>query len=199
MIKEVSIKCKADLEKFYKSIPLYKSLFYKNITFKMDKDKYDIQSIITALNIKNRKKRITYIYDEACRKIDNHYKNRNICGFKNNKCYVQQKLNNGNINGCCRYCLYQSSVGCKTSNLTCKLFTCSEVEKRCKTVKYEEIKILKLLNYRQRLIAKTNYFTKRETFINDLYINSFVLWELKQLIRLIYTFIKIRSKKTLFK
>lgn len=184
------------LYNFHK-IPLYRSFIYKNITFETDKK--ELKEIVEALNIKKRKTRITYIYDTACKKIDDHYKNKNICGFKNNKCYVQQKLNNNYENGCCRFCLYQSSKGCKTKNLTCKLFTCSEVEKRCKVITFDDLNILKVLTKRQRLIAKTNYFTKRESFIKDLYIGSFVLWEIKQVIRFIIIYIKTRSKKTLFK
>lgn len=194
---KIIINSKKDLEKFYKKIPLYKSLFYKNITFETN-DK-TIKPIIDALNIKSRKSRITYIYDKMCKQIDEFYKNKNICGFKNNKCYVQQKLKNNYINGCCRYCLNQSSKGCTTSNLTCKLFTCSEVEKRCKVIKIEDLTLLKMLNRRQKIIAKTNYFTKRETFINDLYISSFIIWELRQTFRMIKIYIKIRLKKVSFK
>lgn len=184
-------------ETFYKKIPLYKSLIYKNITFKTDNK--ELKQLADILNIKNRKQRITKIYDETCKQIDSFYKNKNICGFKKDKCYVQQKLKDNKINGCCRFCLNQSSKGCTTSNLSCKLFTCSEIEKRCKVIKIEDLKLLKLLNKRQNLIIKSNYFTKRETFINDLYISSFVLWEIRQLFRIINIYIKIRLKKVSFK
>ncbi|MBR3898194.1 MAG: hypothetical protein IKJ43_02805 [Bacilli bacterium] len=194
---KIIIDNEKDLYKFYKKLPLYRSLFYKKVTFESNNE--NIKQIIKALNIKKRKERITYVYDTACKNIDNHYNNKNICGFKNNKCYVQQKLNDGNINGCCRWCLYQSNNGCKTSNLTCKLFTCSEVEKRCKVITFDDLSILKILTKRQRLIAKTNYFTKRESFIRDLYIGSFVVWEITQLIRFINIYIIIRSKRTSFK
>lgn len=197
MIKNIEIKSKQDLKKFYKLISLYKKVIYKKVIFKTDNK--EIKEIVNALNIKNRKQRITYIYDSACKQIDNFYKSKNICGFKNNKCYVQQKIKNDFINGCCRFCLNQSSKGCTTSNITCKLFTCSEVEKRCKIIKFDDLKLLKLLNKRQRLIIKSNYFTKRESFINDLYLNSFVIWEIKQLFRIINIYIKIRLKKVSFK
>lgn len=190
---EIIVKNEKDLYKFYRKLPLYRSLLYKNVTFN-SKSTYDIEDIITTLNIKNRKKRITYIYDKACEKIDNHYKNKNICGFKNSKCYVQQKLNNGNINGCCRFCLNQSKNGCTTKNLSCKLFNCTEIEKRCEVIKFEELNILKLLNKRQTLISKSNYFTNRESFINDLYISSFVIWEIKQVLRFINIYLKLKKK-----
>lgn len=199
MIKEINIKTKKELYNFYKKLPLYKSFFYKKVVFILTEDKYEIEEIIKALNIKKRKDRIIYIYDKACKKIDDHYKKNNICGFKNNQCYVQQKLNNGRINGCCRWCLYQSSKGCKTTNLTCKLFTCSEIEKRCSIIKFDDLNILRILTKRQQLIVKSNYFTKRESFINDLYIGSFIMWEIKQALRFINMYIKIRFKKISFK
>ena len=65
--------------------------------------------------------------------------------------------------------------GCTTKNLTCKLFTCSEVEKRCQVIKFDDLKILNLLSYRNKMILKSDYFSKREDVINDLYYGSFLL------------------------
>lgn len=146
------------------------------------------------MNIKNRKQRITYIYDTACQQIDDHYQNKNICGFKNNKCYVQQKLKNGTINGCCRMCMYQSLKGCTTKNLTCKIFTCSEVEKRCQVIKFNDLKILNLLSYRNKMILKSDYFSKRKDVINDLYYGSFLLWTIRIVVRMISTFYTLKRK-----
>ena len=154
----------------------------------------EVKPIINALNIKKRKPRIIYIYDEACNQIDKHYQNKNICGFKNNKCYVQQKLQNGTINGCCRMCLYQSTKGCTTKNLTCKLFTCSEVEKRCKVIKFDDLKILNLLSFRNRMILKSDYFSKREDVIKDLYYGSILIWSVRIVIRLIINFYTLKHK-----
>ena len=198
MFKVIKIKNQKALDKFYRKLFFYKTFFFKKIYFKVETDYKEIKPIITALNIKKRKERITYIYDEACKKIDNHYNNKNICGFKNNKCYVQQKLNNGTINGCCRMCKYQSKQGCRTKNLTCKLFTCSEVEKRCKIIKFEDLKILNLLSYRNRMILKSDYFSKREDVINDLYIGSLLLWTIRIIIRLINNFYTVKKRKISF-
>ena len=187
------INDKPALDEFYRKLFFYKSFIFKKTTFTMETKYEELKPIIKALNIKKRKDRITYIYDEACRQIDNHYKNKNICGFKNNKCYVQQKLNNGTINGCCRMCQYQSEKGCKTINLTCKLFTCSEVEKRCT---FDDLKILNLLSYRNRMILKSDYFSKREDVIKDLYYGSFFLWTIRIIIRLINNFYTLKHKKS---
>ena len=101
MKKSLVIKTKKDLEKFYKRLWLYRSFLYRNVTFILKEDKYNISNFIMALNIKNRRKRIEYIYDNACLEIDNFYEGKNVCGFKDNQCYVQRKLNNNKFNGCC--------------------------------------------------------------------------------------------------
>lgn len=169
--KTIVIESKEDYTKFIKRIILYKSILYINTEFKVKgcqvNDK--IQQMINGLNIKNRYKRITYVYDTACSIIDSNTKGLNICGFKNNKCYIQQKQNNGKCNGCCRLCKYQNSNGCPTKNLACKLFNCSEVKKRYKTIEYKDLAILKLLSLKNRLIVKSDYFSTREEVLKDLY------------------------------
>lgn len=169
--KTIVIESKEDYTKFIKRIILYKSILYINTEFQVKgcqvNDK--IQQMINGLNIKNRYKRITYVYDTACSIIDSNTKGLNICGFKNNKCYIQQKQNNGKCNGCCRLCKYQNSNGCPTKNLACKLFNCTEVKKRYKTIEYKDLAILKLLSLKNRLIVKSDYFTTREEVLKDLY------------------------------
>lgn len=194
MIKIIKINDEAALDKFYQKLFFYKRFWYKKTTFVLESNYEELKPIIKALNIKKRKPRITYIYDEACKQIDNHYQNKNICGFKNNKCYVQQKLNNGTINGCCRMCMYQSEKGCQTKNLTCKLFTCSEVEKRCQVIKFDDLKILNLLSLRNRMILKSDYFSKREDVINDLYYGSILIWTIRIVFRMIITFYTLKRK-----
>lgn len=169
--KTIVIESKEDYVKFIKRIVLYKSILYINTEFKVKGSKVNdkLQQIIKGLNIKNRHKRITYIYDTACNIIDSNTKGLNICGFKNNKCYIQQKQNNGKCNGCCRLCKYQNSNGCPTKNLACKLFNCSEVKKRYKTIEYKDLDILKLLSQKNRLVVKSDYFSTREDVLKDLY------------------------------
>lgn len=195
MNKLIKINNQTALDKFYRKLFFYKSFIFKKTKFTVETNYEEVKPIINALNIKKRKPRIAYIYDEACKQIDNHYKNKNICGFKDNKCYVQQKLQNGTINGCCRMCLYQSTKGCTTKNLTCKLFTCSEVEKRCKVIKFDDLKILNLLSFRNRMILKSDYFSKREDVIKDLYYGSFFLWTIRIVIRMIINFYTLKRKK----
>ncbi len=194
MNKLIKINNQTALDKFYRKLFFYKSFIFKKTHFTVETNFEEVKPIINALNIKKRKERIIYIYDEACNQIDKHYQNKNICGFKNNKCYVQQKLQNGTINGCCRMCLYQSTKGCTTKNLTCKLFTCSEVEKRCKVIKFDDLKILNLLSFRNRMILKSDYFSKREDVIKDLYYGSLLIWSVRIVIRLIINFYTLKHK-----
>lgn len=169
--KTIVIESKEDYIKFIKRIVLYKSILYINTEFQVERNQINdkLQQMINGLNIKNRYKRITYVYDTACSIIDSNTKGLNVCGFKNNKCYIQQKQNNGKCNGCCRLCKYQNSNGCPTKNLACKLFNCSEVKKRYKTIEYKDLAILKLLSLKNRLIVKSDYFSTREEVLKDLY------------------------------
>ena len=100
--KAILINNYSDYNKFLKKLNIYKSILYYNTIFVVKNNINDnmIDYIVNALNIKNRKKRITYIYDSSCKLIDDNTKNSNICGFKNGKCYVQRNLNNEKCNGC---------------------------------------------------------------------------------------------------
>lgn len=193
--KIILINDNNDYNKFLRKINIYKSILYYNTFFvvKNSVDDLMINDIVKALNIKNRKKRIEYIYNKSCELIDNETKNINICGFKNGKCYVQQKLKNGKCNGCCRKCLYQSNHGCLTKNLSCKLFNCSEVTSRYKTLKFDDLKILKLLSYKNRIIIKSDYFSRREDVLKDLYTLTLTYSTVKILYRLIRNYICINK------
>ena len=186
--KEIQIKTEQDYINFIKHLNLYKSIFYYNRYFKADSTihKNDINQIVTALNKKHRKERIQYIYDASCNRIDEKHEDCNICGFVNNQCYVQRKLQNKKYNGCCRRCLYQSTQGCQTKNLTCKLFNCSEVRARYDVLQYRDLNILKLFSLKNRIIIQTDYFSSREDVLKDLYSYSI----LYSGIRIIYRFIK---------
>lgn len=194
--KTILISNSNDYNKFLRKLSIYKSILYCNTLFVVKSNINDnmIDYIINALNIKNRKKRITYIYDSSCKLIDDNTKSINICGFKDDKCYVQRNLNNGKCNGCCRKCLYQTNKGCPTKNLSCKLFNCSEVTSRYNTIKYDDLKILKLLNLKNRIIIKSDYFSRREDVLKDLYAYTLSYSTLRILYRIIINCIKLNKK-----
>lgn len=193
--KVILISNNNDYKKFLRRIYIYKSILYCNTLFIVKNDNNDkmIDYITNALNIKNRKKRITYIYDSSCKIIDDNTKNINICGFKNDKCYVQRILKNGKCNGCCRKCLYQTKNGCPTKNLACKLFNCSEVKSRYEVIKYEDLKILRLLSLKNRIIIKSDYFSKREDVLKDLYAYTLTYPTLRIIYRLIRNYLYLNK------
>lgn len=172
-----------DMRHFYKLLPLYKSFLFGKIYFLLESSNDGLERIIKALNIKSKRERIEYVYDEACMELDNQFKGINVCGFKNNKCYTQRSCNK--INGCCRKCIYQSNRGCTTKNLTCKLFYCGEVTKKYNPLKFEDLTILKVLSIRQRIILKHAYFSSREEVLKDLEIGSLIIF----VFRLVYRYI----------
>ena len=145
---------------------LYRSLLLCFLKFETDDD--NLITIVNALNIKNRKKRIEYIYDEAVKEINIYYKD-DLCQFKNNKCIVQRKRNDDRVNGCCYTCPNLGKKGCSTINLPCKLVYCKTALKNMKKLKMNDIKILKCLSPLNRVILKGNCHFKREQIINDLY------------------------------
>jgi len=153
-------------------IPFYKSFLYRFIYFELENDKYNIMPIINALNLKKRKERIFYIQNYVCDMIDNTYNGTNLCDFKCNQCRMHRKLKNDKLDGCCGNCKYKSPLGCTTKNFACKMFYCSEVTKHHKLIMYKDIKILKVLNLRQRIILKHAYFSSQDDVVNDMYIGS---------------------------
>lgn len=197
--KTILINNYSDYNKFLKKLNIYKSILYYNTLFVVKNNTNDnmIDYIVNALNIKNRKKRITYIYDNSCKLIDDNNKNINICGFKDDKCYVQRKLKKEKCNGCCRKCLYQTNEGCPTKNLACKLFNCSEVTSRYAVIKYDDLKLLKLLSLKNQFIIKSDYFSTREDVLKDLYAYTLTYSTL----RIVYRLFKnnVYSKKNITK
>ena len=181
-------------EKNLKTLFLYKSFLYHFVNFRLEEDKYEIGDIVAALNIKNRKKRVEFIYDRACDEINDFFANKNVCNFKNGQCGIHRKLKNNKFNGCCRKCIYQTPNGCPTKNLACKLFFCSYVKDRYKVIELKDLKILKALYFRQRAIIKYDYFSSREEVINDLYLNSYIIGTVRVFYRLIKNQFKLLFK-----
>ena len=184
--KRVVINTEKDYNKFIKKIFMYRSVLFKKVSFNLENtyNNENIDLIIKALNIKNRKQRINYIYDEACNLIDNKFKGINICGFTNGKCYVQLCSKKDYYNGCCRKCLYQTNYGCSTKNLACKLFNCSEVKSRYEVITFKDLKLLKVLSLKNQFIVKSDYFSKREDVLKDLYSYSIIYSTIRVLLRL---------------
>lgn len=187
MKKKIVVNNRNDYNRFVKKLFIYKSILYKNVFFELENivEDENLDYLIKGLNIKNRKKRIDFIYDMCCFMIDSKNSSTNICGFINNQCFVQRKNKDKKCNGCCRKCIYQTSKGCSSKNLACKLFNCSEVKKRFETLSDKDLILLKLLSLKNRFIVKSNYFSLREDVLKDLYCYSFIVSTIRIIFRLI--------------
>lgn len=170
----ITIQTVKDLEKFQRKLFLYRSFLCRFIKFK-DKDSLlPIHSFITALNIKNKKKRITYLYDSLCHTLDLYYKDKNYCKFHNNRCVIQEKKKKFE-NGCCRRCKYLKNEGCSTQNFACKMFYCAGSHINEDLLKEKDLPLLKCFSLHQRFILRHDYFSSREDVINDLWWESIIL------------------------
>lgn len=159
-------------EKFLKRLFVYKHL--KLIKYETKINDEELNKIINALNIKNGRLRRKYIIEATCKYIDDYYKDCNGCKFENCKCICHRKLNKDIINGCCKKCKHQSSTGCKSMNIACKLFYCTHAELGDKTrLVSRDLPLLKLLNPIERWIVLGDYFKNVDEVIFDLY-----LWQL---------------------
>ena len=95
--------------------------------------------------------------------------------------------------------MYQTKSGCPTKNLACKLFNCSYVKSRYEVIKYEDIKLLRLLSLKNRFIIKSDYFSKREDVLKDLYAYTLSYSTIRIVYRLIKNFILFNKEKEIVK
>lgn len=190
-MKNILIESEEDYKKFIKFIPLYRSFLFKFVEINIiNCTRHQLDDIMIALNIKNRKKRIKYMYEYICRQIDQYNEDNEIrCEFEENRC--NDCKHNWHENGCCYHCSYQSTSGCPTQNLSCKLFFCDYMDKHYKLLKFDDILMLKLFTKREQAIIKGNVFCSKEDFLNLLYIGSYLIYS-------IYSIIKIFRMKHIF-
>ena len=168
---------------------LYRSFLFRFVNFKTDN--VDLKLIVNALNIKKRKKKIEYIYDESV-KIINKYYSKDLCQFKNNQCIAQRKYKSSSINGCCKMCTLVTDKGCPSSNLSCKLIYCKTALGNLKKLKMKDIPLLKCLSLKERIILKGAYFETRQEVINDIYF-GIIIFGIKTVIKEIKRDIKMRK------
>ena len=172
MKKTIIINNEKDYKKLLSKLKYYK--YYKFTSFNIinNINNQDIDIINKALNIKNKRKRIIYIYDELVKYLNEYYR-EDLCKFENDKCFVQRK--NNNKFGCCAECpLVKSGTGCPTSNVSCKLIYCKPALSNIKRIKLIEISISRCLSIIQRFILRFDVFSTREQIINDLYFG--IIW-----------------------
>ena len=144
---------------------LYRSFLFMGVSFYTNDT--DLDTIVRALNIKNKKQRVEYIYDEGVKYINKYYSD-DLCQFKNSQCVAQRKDGSGHINGCCRKCPIVTDKGCPSSNLTCKLIFCKTALGNIKLLRLRDIPILKCFSVFQRMIVKASFFRMKEEILKDL-------------------------------
>ena len=170
---------------------IYRSFLFNLVKFSAENN--ELEDIANALNIKNKRKRIKYVYDKAILIINKYY-DKDLCKFKNGKCIVQQKSNSESFNGCCKACYLVTKNGCPTVNLSCKLVYCKTALQNMKALKLRNIDILKCLSITQRLILKSDVFSTKEKVLNDVYY-GIVIYGIKSVFSEIKRKIKIHKVK----
>lgn len=166
----------------------YKVL-YKGKEYKKEsniKEIRQITQVIEALNIKDKKKRLKFIYNKACDILDDDFYGKNVCGFKNNKC-LKDRTKNNKCDGCCRcsdnnkHCKYLINHICSTRCLACKFYICSIIKNKGYKYKVNDILVLKyLLNWKQKIMIYSDFFMTVDEVVYDLYKNNIVKWAFRR-------------------
>lgn len=187
MRKTYSVTNDKELRHFIRFLPFYRSFLFRFLYFDVHiNEEYNfVLPIVESLNIKSRKKRIVYIYNEAFSMIDSYFVGKDFCQFIDNVCLSHRENKTGKMNGCCRCCPYRSGGYCPTKNIACKLFYCSRVKEKYEIIKFEDIILFRVLSPFQRMILKSDFFSSGEDVILDLYYGPFIAP-----IRIIYRFFK---------
>ena len=174
--KEIIINTNEEYDKFKKKLWLYRSWLYCFVSFKISGKvrQKELKDFETALNIKNDRKRTRFIYDRACKFIDEYNEKHCICcEYHDSICEdpKHQKMKNG----CCWYCHLQTNTGCPSRNLACKLFFCDHMWEKHHPLTAKDIDILLMFSPSRRAIARENTFVTEETFLRQLDIGSYGL------------------------
>lgn len=164
-------------------------LTYSSAIQKSEHIKYisDIETALKVLEISDKRKQYTLIYEKVCDYLDKQFKEKNICDFKNDKCIANRENKSAHsIMGCCysfeycsffspkliknvQLCKYQQNKNCTTKCITCKLFTCKYLKE--KGIKFDSHKIPLLecfFNKKQHSILTSNFFKTEEEILNEL-------------------------------
>ena len=188
MNRTIIINNKNDYKSFLRKLFFYKYYHFTNFNIKNKIKSSNLIIISKALNIKNRRDRITYLYDQTVNYLNNYYK-EDLCKFTDDKCFVQKQRNDNSKFGCCFDCkLVKSGKGCPTSNVSCKLLYCKPAIKNIKKLKIKDIEFLRCFSIFQRFILKFDFYSTREQMIKDLYFGP-IYWFIRSIpkgLRLIF-------------
>ena len=180
----INIQNSDDINTFYNRLRLYK-LFCSRKTIELnipdtinEEDRNDLLMIEEAFNIKDKYKRLEYVYYKVCEILDKPIK-ENICDFdKNGLCAAQRAGKHpSKINGCCGTCKYISKNGCTICSLSCKTFYCSYIIKLKHIPSFRKIKLYKyFFSLPQKMIIETNFWNTAEENLKLLSKTNFISW-----------------------
>lgn len=134
----------------------------------IDEDiKKELKNIEKAINIKDTKKRYSFIYDTVCDYLDNKYFGENLCGFdENGICEYYRKIDPTHYNGCCyrddrSLCKYfdEKHSKCTERGISCKLYSCPVLREKGINYRMKDIPLIKyFFNIKQKYIIKYSFF-----------------------------------------
>ena len=156
----------------------------------IEEDKEYKKIIIEALKvieIEKEEDRINHIYDYECDLLDRKWNEYNPCDFCDNKC-TSQRIGKAwhKENGCCwdfdyskipwkltendRVCEYLDKDGCKTKNLSCKIFVCNYLRKNSDfKINEKDLFLIEcFFDSKMKMVAKHNFFVSKEELIKKL-------------------------------
>ena len=153
-------------------------------------DNVIIKEVITAIKtilIKDEYKRLTYVYDNLCLRIEEDLSFFKYCNFINNKCIAQRDIENkteypiNEYNGCCydvskkKQCSKLINKNCETKCISCRLFICRYLRDR--GIVYDvrdSLQIRVFINFIQRPELIWNFFQDKDVIIKCLAKRRFI-------------------------
>lgn len=156
----------------------YNNKLYNKPTKKLEKYQ-DYLEVIKTFNIKNREKRISYIYDYLCNYFDEDMKKNNYCEFKDGTCIANRLgCSIHEKDGCCYIrkkeykglCKYLTDKGCSNPNPSCKIYMCEYLNKVKKVPNYDTHKIYLtncFFNYKEHAFFRRHYFITKEEYLKE--------------------------------
>ena len=149
-----------------------------------NKELKQMSLLVEALNIKDKKERLAFVYDKSCELLDNDFYEKNLCEFKDNKC-LHDRIHGQSMNGCCsssdnsKKCPHLRQHRCTTKCLACKFHVCHCLREKGIKYKVNDIYLLKYLyNWKQKIMIYNNFFMTSEENLKDIYRNSIIYWAL---------------------
>lgn len=177
-IKRLVRKHKNDNDVFIKF--KYNNKLYSKPTKKIEKYKKYLE-VIEVFNIKDKKERISQIYDYLCNYFDEDMRKNNYCEFENGTC-IANRLGYSvhRDNGCCyQYkkglCKHLTKNGCSSPNPSCKIFMCEYLNKVKKVSNYDTRKVYLtkcLFSFKEHAFFRRQYFITKKEYL-DKYFKKF--------------------------